>query len=40
MLAVQTDIYSEVDQELGHRFAYAIDHTPGARRAAEARPPT
>ena len=30
MLAVQTDIYSEVDQELGHRFAYAIDHTPGA----------
>ena len=30
MLAVQTDIYSEVDQELGQRFAYAIDHTPGA----------
>jgi penicillin G amidase len=29
MLATQTDIYSEVDQELGHRFAYAIDHTPG-----------
>jgi len=29
MLAVQDDIYSEVDQELGHRFAYAIDHTPG-----------
>ncbi|MGA3130626.1 MAG: penicillin acylase family protein [Terracidiphilus sp.] len=29
MLAVQTDIYSEVDQEIGHRFAYAIDHTPG-----------
>jgi penicillin amidase len=29
MLAVQTDIYSEVDQELGHRFAYAIDHTTG-----------
>jgi penicillin amidase len=26
MLAVQTDIYSEVDQEMGHRFAYAIDH--------------
>jgi penicillin amidase len=25
MLAVQTDIYSEVDQELAHRFAYAID---------------
>jgi penicillin amidase len=30
MLAVQTDIYSEVDQELAHRFAYAIDHTDGA----------
>jgi penicillin amidase len=30
MLAIQTDVYSEVDQELGHRFAYAIDHTPGA----------
>ena len=30
MLAVQTDVYSEVDQEMGHRFAYAIDHTPGA----------
>jgi penicillin amidase len=29
MLAVQTDIYSEVDQELAHRFAYAIDHTAG-----------
>jgi penicillin amidase len=29
MLAVQTDIYSEVDQEMGHRLAYAIDHTPG-----------
>ncbi len=26
MLAVQTDVYSEVDQELAHRFAYAIDH--------------
>lgn len=26
LLAVQTDIYSEVDQELAHRFAYAIDH--------------
>jgi penicillin amidase len=26
MLAVQTDIYSEVDQEFAHRFAYAIDH--------------
>jgi penicillin amidase len=30
MLAVQNDVYSEVDQELGHRFAYAIDHTLGA----------
>ncbi len=29
MLAAQTDIYSEVDQELGQRFAYAIDHTGG-----------
>ncbi|HEX7729234.1 MAG TPA: penicillin acylase family protein [Terracidiphilus sp.] len=27
MLALQTDVYSEVDQELAHRFAYAIDHT-------------
>jgi len=39
MLAVQTDIYSEVDQELGQRFAYAIDQTPGAddrlRQAAD-----
>jgi penicillin amidase len=30
LLALQTDIYSEVDQEIGHRLAYAIDHTPGA----------
>ncbi|HET7104766.1 MAG TPA: penicillin acylase family protein, partial [Terracidiphilus sp.] len=30
MLALQTDIYSEVDQELAHRFADAIDHTAGA----------
>jgi penicillin amidase len=30
MLAVETDIYSEVDQELAHRFAYAIDHTASA----------
>jgi acyl-homoserine lactone acylase PvdQ len=29
MLTVQTDIYSEVDQEIGHRLAYAIDHTDG-----------
>jgi penicillin amidase len=28
-LAVQTDIYSEVDQELAHRLAYAIDHAGG-----------
>jgi penicillin amidase len=32
MLALQTDIYSEVDQELAHRFAYAIDHAGGADR--------
>ena len=30
MLAVQTDIYSEMDQEMGQRFAYAIDHTDSA----------
>jgi len=39
MLATQIDIYSEVDQELGQRFAYAIDQTPGAdaqlRKAAD-----
>lgn len=39
MLAVQTDIYSAVDQELGQRFAYAIDQTPDAgprlRQAAD-----
>jgi penicillin G amidase len=39
MLAVQIDIYSEVDQEIGHRLAYAIDHTPTAddrlRKAAD-----
>ena len=29
LLVVQTDIYSEVDQELAHRFAYAIDHATG-----------
>ncbi|HXR38761.1 MAG TPA: penicillin acylase family protein [Terracidiphilus sp.] len=33
MLAVQTDIYSEVDQEIGHRLAYAIDHTAAAAAA-------
>jgi penicillin G amidase len=36
MLAVQNDIYSEVDQEMGHRFAYAIDHTPGPDGNADA----
>jgi penicillin G amidase len=30
MLALQTDVYSEVEQEMGNRFAYAIDHTTGA----------
>jgi penicillin amidase len=39
LLAVQTDVYSEVDQELAHRFAYAIDHTAGVdeqlRKAAD-----
>ena len=30
MLALQTDVYSEVDQEIGHRLAYAIDYTSGA----------
>ncbi len=37
MLAVQTDIYSEVDQEMGHRFAYAIDHTPGPEGSGDPR---
>ncbi len=33
MLKLQTDVYSEVDQELGQRLAYAIDHAkaPGQR---------
>ncbi len=39
MLNVQTDIYSEMDQELGHRLSYAIDHTANAddqlRKAAD-----
>jgi penicillin amidase len=39
MIALQADVYSEVDQEIGHRLAYAIDHTPGAdsrlRKAAD-----
>lgn len=30
MLAVETDVYSEVDQEIGQRLAYAIDQTAGA----------
>jgi penicillin amidase len=39
MLTLQTDIYSTLDQELGRRYAYAIDHTPKAdkqlRQAAD-----
>ena len=39
MLVTQTDIYSEMDQELGHRLSYAIDHTTNAddqlRKAAD-----
>jgi penicillin amidase len=39
MLAVQTDIYSEMDQEMAHRLAYAIDHSSSAddrlRKAAD-----
>jgi len=39
MLTMQTDVYSEVDQEIGHRLAYAIDHTAGVddrlRKAAD-----
>ena len=39
LLAVQTNIYSEVDQEMAHRLAYAIDHSAGAdqqlRKAAD-----
>ncbi|HEY9128053.1 MAG TPA: penicillin acylase family protein, partial [Acidobacteriaceae bacterium] len=30
MIGVQTDIYSALDQDLAHRFAYAIDQTPSA----------
>jgi penicillin G amidase len=30
LIAIQTDVYSEVDQEMAHRFAYAINHTPNA----------
>lgn len=39
MLSVQTDVYSDMDQEFGQRLAYAIDHTEGAdarlRQAAD-----
>ncbi|HEX4320777.1 MAG TPA: penicillin acylase family protein [Acidobacteriaceae bacterium] len=35
MLATETDIYSEVDQELAHRFAYAIDQTSAQTAQAE-----
>lgn len=39
MLTLQTDIYSEVDQEFAQRFAYAIDHAsktdPRLRQAAD-----
>jgi len=39
LLSVQTDVYSEMDQELGHRLSYAIDHTTNAddrlRKAAD-----
>ncbi len=39
MLTLQTDTYSEVDQELAQRFAYAIDHASKTdaklRRAAD-----
>jgi len=37
MLAAQTDIYSEVDEEMGDRFAFAIDHTPGPEGNGDAR---
>ena len=37
MLATQTDIYSEVNQEMAHRFAYALDHSaPRDRRLQQA----
>jgi penicillin amidase len=39
MLKLQTDVYSEVDQQMGYRLAYAIDHasktTPRLRAAAD-----
>ncbi len=38
MITLQTDVYSEVDQELAQRFAYAVDHAahPSARARAAA----
>jgi penicillin amidase len=30
MLAIQTDVFSELDQVIAQRLAYAIDHTSGA----------
>ncbi len=37
MLALQTDVYSEVDQEIAQRLAYAIDHAARpSKRAREA----
>ena len=39
MLALQTDVHSDVDQEVGQRFAYAIDHaqktSPRLKQAAD-----
>ncbi len=35
MLATQTDVYSEVDQEMGQRFAYAIDQTKGPKGSGD-----
>ncbi len=39
LIAVQTDVYSEMDQEMAHRLATAIDHAPGSddqlRKAAD-----
>lgn len=34
MLALQTDLYSESNQEVAQRLAYAVDHTPGASQRA------
>jgi penicillin amidase len=38
MLAVQTDIYSALDQELAHRFAYAIDQNAQNAQAGTSDP--